>query len=102
MHPDFHGGPPAMFVCGNDDEAKKAVIDDILTKFGWETIDTGGIDGARLLELLGLLWRRTGNGNHAFKLLQARKQQGVFTERMKYVTQERSRQKELGNDMGST
>src|SRR5438874_931744 len=41
MHPDFHGGPPAMFVCGNDDEAKKAVIDDILTKFGWETIDTG-------------------------------------------------------------
>jgi 8-hydroxy-5-deazaflavin:NADPH oxidoreductase len=99
MHPDFHGGPPTMFICGNDGEAKKAVMDDILTKFGWETIDTGGIEGARLLEPLALLWIthyfRTGNGNHAFKLLQARKQQGVFTERMKDVTQERLRQKEL-------
>jgi hypothetical protein len=63
------------------------------------TIDTGGIEGARLLEPLALLWIthyfRTGNGNHAFKLLQARKQQDVFTERMKDVTQERLRQKEL-------
>jgi len=87
-----------MFICGNDDKAKKAVIDDVLTKFGWETIDTGGIEGARLLESLALLWIthyfRTGNGNHAFKLLQARKQQGAFTERMKDITQERSRQKE--------
>ncbi|MFZ0223731.1 MAG: DNA polymerase domain-containing protein [Candidatus Nitrosopolaris sp.] len=30
-----------------------------------------------------------------------RKQQGVFTERMKYFTQERLRQKALGNDTGS-
>lgn len=73
IHPDFPGGPPTMFICGNDDEAKKTVIDNILTKFGWETIDTGGIEGARLLEPLALLWIthyfRTGNGNHAFKLL---------------------------------
>jgi len=76
MHPDFPGGPPTMFICGNNDEAKKTVIDDILTKFGWETIDIGGIEGARLLEPLALLWIthyfRTGNGNHAFKLLRAR------------------------------
>ena len=76
MHPDFPGGPPTMFVCGKDDKAKKTVIDDILTKFGWETIDIGGIEGARLLEPLALLWIthyfRTGNGNHAFKLLRAR------------------------------
>jgi len=76
MHPDFPGGPPTMFICGNDDGAKKTVIDDILTKFGWETIDIGGIEGARLLEPLALLWIthyfRTGNGNHAFKLLRAR------------------------------
>jgi predicted dinucleotide-binding enzyme len=63
-----------MFICGNDDQAKKTVIDIILTKFGWnETIDIGGIEGARLLEPLALLWIthyfRTGNGNHAFKLL---------------------------------
>jgi 8-hydroxy-5-deazaflavin:NADPH oxidoreductase len=77
MHPDFPGGPPTMFICGNNDEAKKTVIDDILTKFGWETINIGGIEGARLLEPLALLWIthyfRTGNGNHAFKLLLARK-----------------------------
>jgi predicted dinucleotide-binding enzyme len=77
MHPDFPGGPPTMFICGNNDEAKKAVIDDILTKFGWETIDIGGIEGARLLEPIALLWIthyfRTGNGNHALKLLRARK-----------------------------
>ena len=63
----------SMFICGNNNEAKKAVIDDILTKFGWEIIDIGGIEGARLLEPLALLWIthyfRTGNGNHAFKLL---------------------------------
>lgn len=74
IHPDFPGGPPTMFICGNDDEAKKFVIDNILTKFGWETIDTGRIEAARLLEPLALLWivhySRTGNGNHAFKLLQ--------------------------------
>jgi 8-hydroxy-5-deazaflavin:NADPH oxidoreductase len=73
IHPDFPGGPPTMFICGNDDEAKKNVIDNILTKFGWETIDIGGIEGARLLEPLALLWMthyfRTGTGNHAFILL---------------------------------
>src|SRR5919108_4410381 len=73
IHPDFPGGPPTMFICGNDDQAKKTVIDNILTKFGWETIDLGGIEGARLLEPLAFVWImhyfRTGNGNHAFKLL---------------------------------
>jgi predicted dinucleotide-binding enzyme len=73
IHPDFPGGPPTMFICGNDEQAKKTVIDNILTKFGWESIDIGGIEGARLLEPLAFLWImhyfRTGNGNHAFKLL---------------------------------
>ena len=36
VHPDFpDGGPPTMFICGNDDKAKKIVIDNILTPFGW-------------------------------------------------------------------
>jgi 8-hydroxy-5-deazaflavin:NADPH oxidoreductase len=73
VHPNFPGGPPTMFICGNDDEAKKDVMDNILTKFGWETIDIGGIEAARLLEPLALLWIthyfRTGTGDHAFKLL---------------------------------
>jgi predicted dinucleotide-binding enzyme len=74
VHPEFpNGGPPTMFICGNDEESKKLVRDNILTKFGWETIDIGGIDEARLLEPLAFLWItyyfRTGTGNHAFKLL---------------------------------
>jgi 8-hydroxy-5-deazaflavin:NADPH oxidoreductase len=73
IHPDFPGGPPTMFICGNDDEAKKTITDNILTKLGWETIDIGVIEGARLLEPFAFLWImhyfRTGNGNHAFKLL---------------------------------
>lgn len=74
LHPDFpKEGPPTMFICGNDEESKKVVTDNILTKFGWETVDIGGIDGARLIEPLALLWItyyfRTGTGNHAFKLL---------------------------------
>jgi 8-hydroxy-5-deazaflavin:NADPH oxidoreductase len=73
VHPDFPGGPPTMFICGNDEQAKKMVSESILTPFGWETIDIGGIEGARLLEPLAMLWIthyfRTGTGDHAFKLL---------------------------------
>jgi predicted dinucleotide-binding enzyme len=73
VHPDFPCGPPTMFICGNNEEAKKMIMDSILTPFGWETIDIGGIEGARLLEPLAMLWItyyiRTNNGNHAFKLL---------------------------------
>lgn len=73
VHPDFPGGKPTMFICGNDEASKKIVKDDILSKFGWETIDIGGIEGSRTLEPLALLWIlhyfRSGNGNHAFKLL---------------------------------
>jgi predicted dinucleotide-binding enzyme len=74
IHPDFPGGPPTMFICGNDEQAKKMVTESILTPFGWETIDIGGIEGARLLEPLAMLWIthyfRTGTGDHAFKLLE--------------------------------
>ena len=73
VHPDFPGGPPTMLICGNDEQAKKMVTEGILTPFGWETIDIGGIEGARLLEPLAMLWItyyfRTGTGDHAFKLL---------------------------------
>ena len=70
--PNFSEGRPTMFVCGNDDSAKKMVTD-LLTAFGWESIDIGGIEGSRLLEPLAMLWItyyfRTGTGDHAFKLL---------------------------------
>jgi predicted dinucleotide-binding enzyme len=70
--PNFSEGRPTMFICGNDDSAKKMVTD-LLTSFGWESIDIGGIEGSRLLEPLAMLWItyyfRTGTGDHAFKLL---------------------------------
>ncbi len=70
--PDFPGGPPDMFIAGNDAEAKQMVAA-ILEDFGWSTIDIGGIEGSRLLEPLCILWvgygMRTGTWNHAFKLL---------------------------------
>jgi predicted dinucleotide-binding enzyme len=72
VDPAFPGGPPDMFMCGNDAGAK-ATVTGICTSFGWPTIDIGGIKGARLLEPLCILWVaygiRTGSWNHAFKLL---------------------------------
>jgi hypothetical protein len=70
--PDFPGGPPDMFIAGNDAAAKQTVTG-ILADFGWSTIDVGGIEGSRLLEPLCVLWvgygARTGTWNHAFRLL---------------------------------
>jgi predicted dinucleotide-binding enzyme len=73
VNPKLPGGPPDMWIAGNDEAAKKTV-GQILRDFGWpDPIDTGGIEGARLLEPMCLLWvlygARTGSWNHAFKLL---------------------------------
>jgi hypothetical protein len=72
VHPDFPGGPPDMFICGNDSKAKETVTD-LLKAFGWSVVDIGGIEGSRYLEPLAMIWIlqffRTGSGNHAFKLL---------------------------------
>jgi 8-hydroxy-5-deazaflavin:NADPH oxidoreductase len=72
--PDLPGGPPDMYYCGNDAGAKRQV-EKILDSFGWPSIDIGGIDGARLLEPLCLLWVRSmmavGSPNIAFKLLRS-------------------------------
>jgi len=72
VKPDFPGGPPDMFICGNCDEAKKEVAG-ICGEFGWPVIDIGGIEGARLLEPMCILWVQYaiqhGSWNHAFKLL---------------------------------
>lgn len=72
--PNFPGGKPTMFICGNDDGAKKTVTD-ILTAFGWETEDMGRVEAARAIEPLCILWCIPGfirnQWNHAFKLLKA-------------------------------
>jgi len=53
--PNFNGSIPTMFICGNDDPAKKTVTD-ILTSFGWETEDMGKVEAARAIEPLCILW----------------------------------------------
>ncbi len=70
--PNFPGGKPTMFICGNDGDAKKAVTE-ILTAFGFETEDMGMVEGARAIEPLAMLWCIPGfirnQWTHAFKLL---------------------------------
>jgi predicted dinucleotide-binding enzyme len=72
VDPQFPGGPPDMFIAGNDGGAKGTVTG-ILKDFGWDVIDLGGIESARYLEPLAMVWilhyLQTKNGNHAFKLL---------------------------------
>lgn len=48
-------GEPLMFVAGNDDAAKKEVTA-VLESAGWSVSDLGGIEQARLLESLAMLW----------------------------------------------
>ena len=72
VNPQFPGGPPDMFICGNDAKAKQTVTG-FLKTFGWSVIDIGGIQGSRYLEPLAMIWIlhsiNTKSGNHAFKLL---------------------------------
>ena len=72
VNPQFKGGKPTMFICGNDDAARKTVTA-ILDQFGWETADMGKAEAARAIEPLCMLWCIPGflrnEWNHAFKLL---------------------------------
>ena len=70
--PKFPDGVPTMFICGNDEGAKRKVTQ-ILDQFGWETADMGGAIAARAIEPLCMLWCIPGflrnEWTHAFKLL---------------------------------
>lgn len=72
VNPKFTGGAPTMFICGNDEAAKKTVIG-ILDEFGWDTADMGTAEAARAIEPLCMLWCIPGflrqEWAHAFKLL---------------------------------
>ena len=46
---------PTMFICGNNAAAKQDVTE-VLTSFGWDTHDCGGVEGARAIEPLCILW----------------------------------------------
>ena len=74
FRPELPGGPPDMFICGESQAAKNQVTD-VLTRFGWGTVDVGGIEASRYLEAMCMVWvlsaMRVGTWNQAFKLLRA-------------------------------
>lgn len=72
VNPQYAGGKPTMFICGNSDSAKKTV-GQLIDQFGWETADMGKVEAARAIEPLAMLWCIPGflrnEWTHAFKLL---------------------------------
>jgi predicted dinucleotide-binding enzyme len=72
FRPDLPGGPPSMFICGDDAGAKQRV-GEICKDFGWETVDVGPIGAAHYLEAMCMVWVLTAEASdtwtQAFKLL---------------------------------
>ncbi len=72
VEPKFAGGPPTMFIAG-DDAAAKAAVATLVTQLGWETADMGPSIAARAIEPLCMLWCIPGfaanDWAHAFKML---------------------------------
>lgn len=72
VDPELPGGPPTMFIAG-DDDAAKGEVEGLLRGTGWDVVDLGGIVASRWLEAMTMAWvaygARTGTWQHAFKLL---------------------------------
>jgi len=70
--PEFPGGPPDMFLCG-DDEGAKSKAASICRDFGWGVIDVGGISASHYLEAMCLVWvlsaMKSGGWTQAFRML---------------------------------
>ena len=74
VNPVYAAGRPTMFICGDDPPAKERVIR-LLDQLGWESEDMGGVEAARAIEPLCMLWcipgLRHNQWTHAFKLLKS-------------------------------
>jgi hypothetical protein len=72
FRPELPGGPPDMFIGGNDADAKK-LVSQVCEAFGWGVIDLGGIEASRYLEPMCMAWVIhgviSGTWMHAFKML---------------------------------
>jgi hypothetical protein len=66
------GTTPSMFICGNDAGAKRETSE-ILTQFGYDAVDVGGVELGYAIEALCILWCAPGflrnDWVHAFKYL---------------------------------
>lgn len=74
INPEFKGTKPTMFICGNNDGAKRDVAA-IVEQFGFDVADMGSAEAARAIEPLCMLWCipgfRSNSWTHAFKLLRS-------------------------------
>jgi predicted dinucleotide-binding enzyme len=72
VNPAFKTMKPTMFICGNDDGAKRTV-QILLDQLGWDIADMGKVAAARAIEPLCMLWCIPGflrnEWTHAFALL---------------------------------
>jgi predicted dinucleotide-binding enzyme len=75
VDPKLPGGPPTMFICGNDEAARREAST-LVEQLGWEVEDLGAAEAARAIEPLCMLWCipgfRQNRWGHAFKLLRAK------------------------------
>jgi 8-hydroxy-5-deazaflavin:NADPH oxidoreductase len=55
IDPQFAGGRPTMFICGNDERAR-GIVAELLDQLGWETADMGKAEAARAIEPLCMLY----------------------------------------------
>lgn len=74
VDPAFKTGKPTMFICGNDDGAKRTVSG-LIGELGWDVADMGMAESARAIEPLCMLWCIPGflrnEWTHAFALLKS-------------------------------
>jgi len=72
VQPRYSEGVPTMFICGNDEAAKKTAAS-LIQSLGWGIADMGKVEAARAIEPLCMLWCIPGfkdnEWTHAFKLL---------------------------------
>jgi 8-hydroxy-5-deazaflavin:NADPH oxidoreductase len=74
VDPKLPGGPPTMFICGQDEGARRQAAT-LVEQLGWQVEDLGAAEAARAIEPLCMLWCipgfRQNRWDHAFKLLRA-------------------------------
>ena len=72
IDPKFAGGPPTMFIAGDDAQAR-AQVAQLLAEVGWDVEDLGKAVAARAIEPLAILWCIPGflrnDWVHAYKML---------------------------------
>ncbi len=71
-NPEYQGVRASNFFCGDDPRGKE-ILKQLVEEVGFEAVDTGPLQSARLLEPLMLLWitssQQLGTRDLAFKLL---------------------------------